>query len=70
MKEEALISKIITCKICNKDKDAFNAGHYKSKGYKYVDVHGKAFNGKICPTCHVDYMAAYQKLKRVKPDGK
>lgn len=65
MKETAVVSRKIKCKVCEIEKEAFNMGQYKSgRGYKYVDADGKKFNAKVCPPCHAQYMKYYQRIKR------
>lgn len=44
------------CKVCKVLKDRIETGKWNPEGKdkKFVDEHGKAWNGNVCPPCHKD----------------
>ena len=39
------------CKICNETKIHIKDGYPTGNGYKYRDLSGSTWNGKVCPDC-------------------
>lgn len=65
MKEENDLS---TCRLCEKIKPRRFVGKFDDKNKKYVDEHGKLWNGRTCPQCHTD--RARNNMKRLRKYGK
>lgn len=49
-KKEIGHSEIITCKVCNQDKERILTNVY-TYSYGYRDANGEGWNGKVCPQC-------------------
>lgn len=56
-----------TCRgACGKQKLRISAGKFDDHNRKWVDGDGKTWNGRICPSCHIDRMKERMKIKRSK----
>lgn len=59
---------LANCKICLKVKVRNPAGTFSNgKDKRYVNEHGKMWNGKCCADCQADKMRSHMKAKRSKP---
>lgn len=55
---------VIVCKICKQMKTRYQNGMFDIKSKRWVDEHGKLFNGKVCPECHKNKVKEQIKNKR------
>lgn len=53
-----------TCKVCQQLVTKITDHKYDTKNFRYVDEHGKFWNGKTCPACHKLAMKARMQAKR------
>ncbi len=60
---------VIICRVCNQNKDRYLAKKYADGNKKWVDANGKSFNGKVCSTCHLDYMKNKMRTLRAAPES-
>lgn len=56
------------CKTCNQIKVKKFIGKYDANNKKYVDEHGKAWNGRKCPQCQVDHTK--HRMRELRADRK
>lgn len=67
---------VSVCKVCQNLVMKITDFKYDEKNFRYVDQHGKFWNGKVCPPCHKKHMQKRMQEKRkpgstvpkVKPD--
>lgn len=55
---------LTSCKVCNQLKLRIQDGKFDAKNKRWRDDKGSLWIGKVCPDCHRDRMATYQKNKR------